>query len=182
MSKRILSLLMALALCFSMLPMTAFAEGGEGNTVSGGLMDESGEGGGVLVPPGGTTEGGGIYIPGENTASEGAGAASVTKSDGTERGAFSSLTDALDAAEDGDTVTLLADHETNWDAVDAGEELMAVVKKRLTLDLNGFTVDYLVVGEVIPDEEGGILESTEGDLTVVENSLAVGCISSLQLE
>ncbi len=182
MSKRILSLLMALALCFSMLPMTAFTEGGEGNTVSGGLMDESGEGGGVLVPPGGTTEGGGIYIPGENTASEGAGAASVTKSDGTERGAFSSLTDALDAAEDGDTVTLLADHETNWDAVDAGEELMAVVKKRLTLDLNGFTVDYLVVGEVIPDEEGGILESTEGDLTVVENSLAVGCISSLQLE
>ena len=46
---------------------------------------------------------------------------------------------------------------------------MAVIKKTLTLDLNGWTVDYLEVGEVVPDEEGGILESTDGNLTIVNN-------------
>ena len=112
----------------------------------------------------------------------GADAASVTKADGTETVNYASLTEALSKAEDGDTVTLLANHVTNWDAVDAGEELMAVVKTKITLNLNGFTVDYLVVGEVVPDEEGGILESTAGELTVVENSLSVGCIFGIQIE
>ena len=46
---------------------------------------------------------------------------------------------------------------------------MAVVRKTLTLDLNGMTVDYLTVGDVVPDEEGGILDSYDGNLTVVEN-------------
>lgn len=30
-------------------------------------------------------------------------------------------------------------------------------------------MDYLEVGEVVPDEEGGILESTDGNLTIVDN-------------
>ena len=96
-------------------------------------------------------------------------AASVTKADGTDSGTYASLPAALNAAQDGDTVKLLADHTTNWDNVDAGDEQMAVVRKTLTLDLNGMTVDYLTVGDVVSDEEGGILESYDGNLTVVDN-------------
>ena len=96
-------------------------------------------------------------------------AASVTKPDGTDGGTYESLPAALNAAQDGDTVKLLANHTTNWSDVEAGEEQMAVVKTRITLDLNGHTVDYLVVGEVVPDEEGGILETFYGNLTVVDN-------------
>ena len=97
-------------------------------------------------------------------------AASVTRADGTGGGTYESLPAALNAAQDGDTVKLLADHTTNWDDVEAGEySTLAVIKKTLTLDLNGWTVDYLEVGEVVPDEEGGILESTDGNLTIVNN-------------
>ena len=97
-------------------------------------------------------------------------AASVTKADGTVSGTYKTLPAALNAAQDGDTVKLLADHTTNWSDVEASEyATLAVVKKTLTLDLNGMTVDYLTVGEVVPDEEGGILDSYDGNLTVVDN-------------
>ena len=96
-------------------------------------------------------------------------AASVTKADGTVSGTYKTLPAALNAAQDGDTVKLLADHVTDWDAVYASEEQPAVVKSTITLDLNGKTVDYLIVGEVVPDEEGGILETFYGNLTVVDN-------------
>ena len=96
-------------------------------------------------------------------------AASLTKADGTDGGTYKTLPAALNAAQDGDTVKLLADHTTDWDAVDASEEQPAVVKSTITLDLNGKTVDYLVVGEVVSDEEGGILDSYDGNLTVVDN-------------
>ena len=97
-------------------------------------------------------------------------AASVTRADGTDGGTYESLPGALNAAQDGETVKLLANHTTNWSDVEAGEySTLAVIKKTLTLDLNGWTVDYLEVGEVVPDEEGGILESTDGNLTIVNN-------------
>ena len=97
-------------------------------------------------------------------------AASITKADGTDGGTYESLPAALNAAQDGDTVKLLADHTTNWSDVEAGEyATLAVVKKTLTLDLNGMTVDYLTVGEVVSDEDGGILDSYDGNLTVVDN-------------
>ena len=97
-------------------------------------------------------------------------AASVTKADGTVRGTYKTLPAALNAAQDGDTVKLLANHTTNWSDVEAGEyATLAAVKSRITLDLNGMTVDYLTVGEVVPDEEGGILETYEGNLTVADN-------------
>ena len=81
-------------------------------------------------------------------------AASVTKADGTV-GTYKTLPEALNAAQDGDTVKLLADHTTNWSDVEASEyATLAVVKKTLTLDLNGMTVDYLTVGEVVSDEGG----------------------------
>ena len=75
MKKRVLSLFMALALCLTLLPTAAFAEG-EDVSISGGVIgggetggEGGGEGGGVLVPPGGSTgEGGGIYVaPGSPT-------------------------------------------------------------------------------------------------------------------
>ena len=96
-------------------------------------------------------------------------AASITKADGMDGGTYESLPAALNAAQDGDTVKLLADHTTNWSDVEAGDEQMAVVRKTLTLDLNGMTVDYLTVGDVVSDEEGGILDSYDGNLTVVDN-------------
>ena len=106
------------------------------------------------------TDGGRVY--------EGTGdpeAASVISVNGTTTN-YATLPAALNAARDGDTVKLLENHTTNWSNVEAGEEQMAVVKTRITLDLNGNTVDYLVVGEVVPDEEGGILDSYDGNLTV----------------
>ena len=109
-------------------------------------------------------------------------AASVTKADGSDGGTYKTLPVALDAAQDGDTVKLLADHTTNWDNVDAGDEQMAVVRKTLTLDLNGMTVDYLTVGDVVPDEEGGILESYDGNLTVVDNIQGGSCGKIKNLE
>ena len=102
-------------------------------------------------------------------------AASITKADGTDGGTYESLPAALNAAQDGDTVKLLANHTTNWDNVDAGDEQMAVVRKTLTLDLNGMTVDYLTVGDVVSDEEGGILDSYDGNLTVVDNIQGGSC-------
>ena len=96
---------------------------------------------------------------------------------------YTSLPAALDAAGGGDTVKLLANHTTNWSNVEAGEyATLAVVKKTLTLDLNGFSVDYLTVGEVVPDEEGGILESTDGNLTVTENAQGGSCGKIKNLE
>ena len=73
MKKRVLSMFMALALCLTLLPTAAFAEGDD-VSISGGVIgggETGGEGGGVLVPPGGSTEGGGgTYIPGEDTRTE----------------------------------------------------------------------------------------------------------------
>ena len=110
-------------------------------------------------------------------------AASVTRADGTDGGTYESLPAALNAAQDGDTVKLLANHTTDWDAVYASDlSTLVVVTKRLTLELNGRTVDYLAVGDVVPDEEGGILESTDGDLTVMSSGGdTVGKIIDLDL-
>ena len=110
-------------------------------------------------------------------------AASVTRADGTVSGTYKTLPAALDAAQDGDTVKLLADHTTNWSDVEAGEyATLAVVRKTLTLDLNGMTVDYLTVGDVVPDEEGGILHSYDGNLTVADNAQGGSCGKIKDLE
>lgn len=75
MKKRILSLFLALTLCLTLLPTSAFAEGGDVSISDGGIGGETGgEGGGVLVPPGGSTgEGGGIYTPPSGPAEGGGG-------------------------------------------------------------------------------------------------------------
>ena len=73
MKKRVLSLFMALALCLTLLPTAAFAEG-EDVSISGGVIgggETGGEGGGIYVAPGSPTEGGGgTYISGEDTRTE----------------------------------------------------------------------------------------------------------------
>ena len=110
-------------------------------------------------------------------------AASVTKADGTDGGTYTTLPAALDAVQDGDTVKLLANHTTNWSDVEGGEyATLAVVKKTLTLDLNGMTVDYLTVGDVVPDEAGGILESYDGNLTVADSAQGGSCGKIKDLE
>ena len=71
MKKRVLSMFMAL--CLTLLPTAAFAEG-EDVSISGGVIgggETGGEGGGIYVAPGGPTEGGGgTYIPGKATRTE----------------------------------------------------------------------------------------------------------------
>ncbi|MCC2177696.1 S-layer homology domain-containing protein [Agathobaculum butyriciproducens] len=73
MKKRVLSMFMALALCLTLLPTAAFAEG-EDVSISGGVIgggETGGEGGGIYVDPGSPTEGGGgTYISGEDTRTE----------------------------------------------------------------------------------------------------------------
>ena len=115
-------------------------------------------------------------------------AASVTKADGTDVGTYESLPAALNAAQDGDTVKLLANHVTDADALNAlGEDftfkqyssIVPVVTKTLTLDLNHKTVDYLEVGFTETNEETQKKETlATGNLTVTGEG-AYGRISNL---
>ena len=115
-------------------------------------------------------------------------AASVTRADGTDGGTYESLPAALNAARNGDTVKLLANHVTDADALNAlGEDftfeqyasIVPVVTKTLTLDLNHKTVDYLEVGFSETNEETQKKETlATGNLTVTSEA-AYGRISNL---
>lgn len=101
---------------------------------------------------------------------------------------YKSLPRALNAAQDGDTVKLLANHVTDADALNAlGEDftfeqyasIVPVVTKTLTLDLNHKTVDYLEVGFSETNEETQKKETlATGNLTVTGEA-AYGRISNL---
>ena len=101
---------------------------------------------------------------------------------------YKSLPAALNAAQNGDTVKLLADHVTDADALNAlGEDftfeqyasIVPVVTKTLTLDLNHKTVDYLEVGFTETNEETQKKETlATGNLTVTGEA-AYGRISNL---
>ena len=101
---------------------------------------------------------------------------------------YKSLPRALNAAQDGDTVKLLADHVTDADALNAlGKDftfeqyasIVPVVTKTLTLDLNHKTVDYLEVGFSETNEETQKKETlATGNLTVTGEA-AYGRISNL---
>ena len=101
---------------------------------------------------------------------------------------YKSLPRALNAARDGDTVKLLANHVTDADALNAlGENftfeqyasIVPVVTKTLTLDLNHKTVDYLEVGFSETNEETQKKETlATGNLTVTGEG-AYGRISNL---
>ena len=116
-------------------------------------------------------------------------AASVTHANGTDGGTYESLPAALNAAQDGDTVKLLADHVTDVDALNGlGEDftfeqyvsIVPVVTKTLTLDLNHKTVDYLEVGFTETNAETQEKETLEtGNLTVTGEA-AYGRILNLE--
>lgn len=101
---------------------------------------------------------------------------------------YKSLPRTLNAARDGDTVKLLANHVTDADALNAlGEDftfeqyasIVPVVTKTLTLDLNHKTVDYLEVGFSETNEETQKKETlATGNLTVTDEA-AYGRISNL---
>ena len=101
---------------------------------------------------------------------------------------YKSLPRALAAAQNGDTVKLLANHVTDADALNAlGEDftfeqyasIVPVVTKTLTLDLNHKTVDYLEVGFSETNEETQKKETlATGNLTVTGEG-AYGRISNL---
>lgn len=101
---------------------------------------------------------------------------------------YKSLPRALNAAQDGDTVKLLANHVTDKDALNAlGDNftfeqyasIVPVVTKTLTLDLNHKTVDYLEVGFTETNEETQKKETfATGNLTVTSEA-AYGRISNL---
>ena len=101
---------------------------------------------------------------------------------------YKSLPRALNAAQNGDTVKLLANHVTDADALNAlGEDftfeqyasIVPVVTKTLTLDLNHKTVDYLEVGFSETNEETQKKETlATGNLTVTGEG-AYGRISNL---
>ena len=115
-------------------------------------------------------------------------AASVTRADGTDGGTYESLPAALNAAQNGDTVKLLANHVTDADALNAlgGDftfaqyaSIVPVVTKTLTLDLNHKTVDYLEVGFSETNEATQKKETfATGNLTVTGEA-AYGRISNL---
>ena len=101
---------------------------------------------------------------------------------------YKSLPRALAAAQNGDTVKLLANHVTDADALNAlGDNftftqyasIVPVVTKTLTLDLNHKTVDYLEVGFSETNEETQKKETlATGNLTVTGEG-AYGRISNL---
>ena len=132
----------------------------------------------------------GLLPVGVLAAYEGTGdpeAASVISVNGTTTN-YATLPAALNAAQNGDTVKLLADHVTDVDALNAlGEDftfkqyasIVPVVTKTLTLDLNHKTVDYLEVGFTETNEETQKKETfATGNLTVTSEA-AYGRISNL---
>ena len=117
MKKRILSVFMALALCLTLLPASAWAA---------------------------ETEGGAAQI-GDTV--------------------YSTLPDAVNAAQDGDTVKLLADYKTAEGAGEEGDDGLTITKS-VTLDLNGYGMDDFSVAQV--NDTGETLPS--GNLTVEDTS------------
>lgn len=107
-------------------------------------------------------------------------AASITKADGTDGGTYKTLPAALDAAQDGDTVTLLSD-------VDLGETYVTIGKS-ITFDLNGKTLssskawlDYgvLVVKDATVTVKNGKVKAAEMGSCAIR---AYGSGASMTLE
>jgi len=107
-------------------------------------------------------------------------AASITKADGTDGGTYESLPAALNAAQDGDTVTLLSD-------VDLGETYVTIGKS-ITFDLNGKTLssskawlDYgvLVVKDATVTVKNGKVKAAEMGSCAIR---AYGSGASMTLE
>ena len=93
--------------------------------------------------------------------------AEVTAANGTSLGQYATLADAVNAAQDGDTIKLLADYKTA-EGADEEEESGLTITKSVTLNLNGYKMDYFRVAQI--NSEGETLPS--GNLTVEDTSAA----------
>ena len=144
MKKRVLSLLMAFAMCLSMLPTAALAEGLEAGAAASqqtAAEPEQTEEPDAPVsdpvaqpaPVGEETMPAPLSLEGE-TAPEDA-AASITVGESTTY--FSDIAEALEAAKDGDTVKLLKDTDTkqNW-----ADTIVIPDGVSLTIDTNGYKI------------------------------------------
>ena len=78
---------------------------------------------------------------------------------------YSTLSEAVDAAKDGDTIKLLADYKTVKGAGDEEDDGLTITKS-VTLDLNGYKMDYFRVAQV--NDAGETLPS--GNLIVEDTS------------
>lgn len=171
MKKRVLSMFMALALCLTLLPTAAFAEG-EDVSISGGVIgggETGGEGGGVLVPPGGSTEeGGGTYIPREDTQTE---IWCVSKPDSIGRG--------YDGTTDGGTIPIDLTFTDGTNEIKLKEGTGFTAKKTFDSADAGWhtvTVEIALIGEAAAKyklkageekfEIGGYIDKAHPDLTV----------------
>ena len=81
---------------------------------------------------------------------------------------YSTLPEAVNAAQDGDTIKLLADYKTAEGASAEGESDLTITKS-VTLDLNGYEMDGFRVAQV-DEETDEVL--TSGNLTVEDASAA----------
>ena len=177
MKKRVLSLFMALVLCLTLLPAPALAVTDTADAQDTGTEDMAPQSADVAVNS--------TYVNGKDTAVQSGIAVQSTENAaevtiGNTTTPYPSLPAALSAAANGATVTLLANHTT----VENDDTTLAVVTKTLTLDLNGFSVDYLMVGEPTYGEENGDepvdVTITSGSLTIKDSSTsAVGGVDQI---
>ena len=82
---------------------------------------------------------------------------------------YSTLPEAVDAAQDGDTIKLLADYKTVKSAGEEEDDVGLTITKSVTLDLNGYKMDYFRVAQV-DEKTNEVL--TSGNLTVEDTSTA----------
>lgn len=92
---------------------------------------------------------------------------------------YATLPAALEAANDGDTVKMLKDYTSDKNDLFT----MIFVKKQLTLDLNGFDIDSLTVGQTW-DLSGSEPTKREtpipGDLTITDTGSGIGRVPDLE--
>ena len=185
MKKRILSLFLALTLCLTLLPTSAFAEGGD-VSISDGVIgggETGGEGGGVLVPPGGSTgEGGGIYTPPSGPAEGGGGTYIPEEDTRTEIWCVSkpdSIGRSYDGTTDGGTIPIDLTFTDGTNEIKLKEGTGFTAKKTFDSADAGWhtvTVEIALIGEAAvkyklkADEEkfeiGGNINKAYPDLTV----------------
>lgn len=168
MKKRVLSLLMALAMCLSMLPTAALAEELEAGTAASQQQtavepEQIGEPDALESDP--AAQPAPLALEDETVPEDAM--ASITVGESTTY--FSTLTEAFEAAKDGDTVKLLKDTDTkrNWTDTIVIPEGMS-----LTIDTNGYKIyrSVTVNGTLTLTGSG----STRVDVTVLGKLILTG--------
>ena len=175
MKKRILSLFLALTLCLTLLPTSAFAEGGD-VSISDGVIgggETGGEGGGVLVPLGGSTgEGGGIYTPPSGPAEGGGGTYIPEEDTRTEIRCVSkpdSIGRSYDGTTDGGTIPIDLTFTDGTNEIKLKEGTGFTAKKTFDSEDAGWhtvTVEIALIGEAAAKYK---LKAGEGTFTIGGN-------------